>query len=275
MTLPAGAVVGQWIEAEVTGLLPPGARFVEPRFPAKLGELELLESSPAPGPDGFLRWRLRLVAFEAGDYGIPPLVFLCRDEANHETELRTPPQAIVVRWPVPPAGAELRPSRPPVPLPLTAREKLALALAAAALLVVPAVLLLRRSRSQPKRQPQTPVPPPRDRALGDLRELEREIPVPPARLQEFYARVVDVVRRFLVAAEGLAAFHMTSGQILDDAGAHALPIARQALGEVLHAADEVKFGGSVVDDAAQARHITAAKDAVGTWRASAEGRGAP
>lgn len=270
MTLrPAEARLGEWVEAEVSGRLPSGAHLVEPGFQGAAGGFEILESGPLPAPEGTFRWRLRLVAFEPGPLVVPPLKFRVRGEGGAAAELSTAAVEVVVQQPGLAPAAELRPSRPPVGLPLTGLERLAVVLGIG--IAVLALGLAARRRRRPTPQLVTPSPPPRERALGDLRELEREIPVPAPRAAEFYGRLVEVMRGFLAAAEGLAAFHMTSGQILDSVGSCAQPTVRRTLAELLGAADEVRFGGGLPDGPAQAGHIATAKDTVGSWRAAREG----
>jgi hypothetical protein len=264
---PTPARLGEWIEAEVTGRLPPGARLVEPTFHGA-GRLEILESAPLPASEGWFRWRLRLVGFESGRQLVPPLSFRCRGDGVADVELLTSTVELEVQDPSLPKDAELRPLRPPVALPLTRLERLAAVIGAGLVILASSVAL--RWLRRPKPQAAEVAPPPRERALGDLRDLEREIPVPAPRAAEFYGRVMEVMRGFLSAAEGLEAFHMTSGQILDSAGSRAQPGARRALADVLGAADEVRFGGGLPDGGAQAGHIASAKDAVGSWSAERE-----
>jgi hypothetical protein len=266
---PAAARVGEWIEVEVAGRLPPGTTRVEPLLPDALGGLEVLESGHLAAPDGTLRWRLRLVAFDPGRRIVPPLVFRCWRGAATE-DLSTARTDVEILDLTLAPGAELRSSRPPVALPLTSGERLAALAAAGALLL--GLRRLRRRVRGPSPLEGVPVPPPRERALSALRALEREIPVPPPSTGEFYGRLVEVMRGFLTAAEGVAAFHMTSRQILESTGSRA-PSARRALGEVLSAADEVRFGGGLPEGTAQIRHLEAAKDTVGSWSAARdEGR---
>jgi hypothetical protein len=269
--LPPRARLGEWIEVEVTGRLPPDTREVGPRFGHELAGLEVLESGPAPATDGFFRWRLRLVGFQPGPHRIPPLTFWSRGEAAGEIELATAALEVEIEQPALAPETDLRPSRPPASLPLTLQGCLALGLLSGAAVALAAGLVVqRRHRASSPAVP--PGPPPRERALGELNGLEREIPVPGPRAPEFYGRLVDVLRGFLAGAEGLTAFHMTSGQILEAAGALAAPGARRALAGVLLAADEVKFGGGLPDGMTQVRHVAAARNAVDDWKGARSGR---
>jgi len=262
---PTQARLGEWIEADVSGPLPGSSIDVGPRFGDEVGGLEVLESSPRPAPAGVLRWHLRLVAFEPGRHVVPPLAFWCRRAAAGEEEVSTAPVEVEILPPGLPPGAELRPSKRPLALPLTSLERWAMLLVAGGAIVPAGLALRRRRRSPAKAAPAGP--PPRERALRELRNLEREIPVPPARVAALYARVLEILRGFLVDADGLPAFHMTSGQIQDAAGARVVPAVRDALAEALVAADAARFGGRLPDGATQARDLEAARRAVGSWRA--------
>ena len=80
-------------------------------------------------------------------------------------------------------------------------------------------------------------------ALAELERLERELPADRPGTEEFYARLADILRRYVLGRFGLSAATQTTEELLAAIDLTGGPVAarQQLIGEVLAQCDLVKF----------------------------------
>jgi len=134
----------------------------------------------------------------------------------------------------------------------------------------------RRARAAPARQADpapAPGPDPYEQARSRLAELEHL--AWDGLVDRHYEAVLDVLRDYLAAAQGLPARHRTSAELL-----RALPLAlssnglEERVGALLGEADLVKFAGVRPDRAAAARFLSEVRAVLDEWHRQSGAAGA-
>jgi hypothetical protein len=212
-------------------------------------------------PDRIFHGAARLAFFRTGRRPVPVfgLPFM-RAVKGLGRGLLTSDSAFIEIVPLLPAGnpslkdiKELEPSRRPTFVPVV--------LAVVAALILGAVLLHRRRRAPPltalapaavaaSPPPSTPY----DRALAHLEAIERARWTALGEIARHYEAVIDVVREYLEAAEGVPAREQTSSELVWALPPHLSGSeGRDRLSDLLQEADLVKFakyrpGGAAADE---------------------------
>jgi len=212
-------------------------------------------------PDRIFHGTARLAFFRTGRRPVPVfgLPFM-RAVKGLGRGMLTSDSAFVEIVPLLPAGnpslkdiKELEPSRRPNFVPVV--------LAAAAALILAAVLVHRRRRAPPLTAPapaaaaaSPPPSTPYDRALAQLEAIERARWTALGETARHYEAVIDVVREYLEAAEGVPAREQTSSELVWALPPHLTGSdGRDRLSDLLQEADLVKFakyrpGGAAADE---------------------------
>ncbi len=223
-----------------------------PEITGKLGPFVVASQTAAgPSSEGAERaqWRRDYIleAEAVGLLTLPALAVGFREQADQPAgarQLQTDPVEITVTS-VLPADVDITEPKdiaPPVELPRAPSRWLPWAIGGLALgLAVLAALLWRRRRrsgaagSAPR--------PAHLLALAELERLERELPADRPGTEEFYARLADILRRYVLGRFGLSAPTQTTEELLAAVARTGGPVAarRQLIGRVLAQCDLVKF----------------------------------
>lgn len=164
-----------------------------------------------------------LAAYETGALGIPQLEVGIVDAEGETSYVFTDSLPVIVKTVLPEINEgdspEPRPIKEPIELPRRIWPYVLMAAAAAAAAVGLYLLRrwwLRRAEGRPEPEPEEPVVPRRAAhlvALERLRALREDDPIGRGRLDVFYLRVTDILRRYVGNRYGVAAIDMTTSEL--------------------------------------------------------------
>lgn len=277
---PDTLTVGDVFHAAIRVDLPPGFRLQPPDSLPVSGDIENAgrrreTSEPIEGGGERLTIAYPLTAWKPGPVELPALSIglIGPGEEQRTLDVRWPSAVVRSVLPADTAGVQPRPLKDVLganrvlwPILLA----LALALAAAAA----AIYWVRRRRPVPE-PVLAPGLPPRERALAAL-DRARELGLLEAgEVKAFYTLVTDAVREFIEAVEPRWSRDLTTSELLALLPGEVEESARERLGDLLQAADMVKFARRRPDTAAALEEWQAARDWVAAFvRPLAEAGGA-
>jgi hypothetical protein len=271
--------VGDPVTLEVRARLGEGAALVS-RVPAPLDSLPeglrvLSADSLTPSGADVLAGTVRVAFFRPGRHRVPPLAVAYRPSARAPVDtLVSQPVPVEVAQVLPPGEQALKDIKDLEPLPPKSNFLLWLALLAAA--VAAAYVVYRRLRRRPSAPLAVvavgPAPDARSAyevALSRLGEVERARLPARGEVVRHYVLVANILRRYLEEADGLPARERTTAELI-----WSLPSLlsgdglRDACGELLEAADLVKFARMRPDGAAATRFLQGIRRLLGSWHAA-------
>lgn len=273
---PDTLTVGDVFHAAIRVDLPPGFRLQPPDSLPVSGDIENAgrrreTSEPIEGGGERLTIAYPLTAWKPGPVELPALSIglIGPGEEQRTLDVRWPSAVVRSVLPADTAGVQPRPLKDV----LGANRVLwpiLLALAAAAA----AIYWVRRRRPVPE-PVLAPGLPPRERALAAL-DRARELGLLEAgEVKAFYTLVTDAVREFIEAVEPRWSRDLTTSELLALLPGEVEESARERLGDLLQAADMVKFARRRPDTAAALEEWQAARDWVAAFvRPLAEAGGA-
>lgn len=254
LTLSASRITtAQRIEARLEVMAPEGSTVKLPHAGAAVGEFTLVgvtAAEPTVASDGRIVHgeTYLLEPFLDGTYALGPLKFIYTTgpgRASRTAEI--PPEPISIEVASVLAGGEdipdIKDIAPLAELPPDRTLWLAAALAAAAVAVLGAVLIVLRRRRRLAPQPPAESLSDDEIALGELAVLLSEDLIQAGRIDEFYTRLTDILRRYVERRFGFHAPVQTTEQFLAtirNADAFG-DVHRALLGAFLARCDLVKF----------------------------------
>ena len=268
---PDTVTVGDVFHAAIRVEVPPGFRLERPDSLPISGDVENAgrrfdSSEPIEGGGERITIAYPLTAWKPGQVELPTVALrlIGPGEEMRTLDVRLP--TAVVRSVLPPdtTGIEPRPLKDV----LGANRVLwpiLLALALALLAVAAAIYWIRGRR--PAAEPVlAPGLPPRERALAAL-DRARELGLLEAgEVKAFYTLVTDAVREFIEAIEPRWSRDLTTSELLAVLAGEVEEGARGRLGELLQAADLVKFARRRPDSAVAIEEWQAARDWVASFQ---------
>ncbi|MFO7260449.1 MAG: hypothetical protein DIU52_004800 [bacterium] len=275
---PDTVTVGDVFHAAIRVEVPPGFRLEPPDSLPVSGDVEnagrrIGRSEPIEGGGERVTLAYPLTAWRPGPVELPALALRLVGPGEEAQTLNVRLPAAVVRsvLPADTTGVEPRPLKDVlgadrVLWPLL----LALALALLAAAALSHWLRRRRAVSEPALAAGLP---PRERALAALDRARRLGLLEAGEVKAFYTLIADAVREYLEAVEPRWGRDLTTSELLALLAGEMDESQRERLGEVLHAADLVKFARRRPDASVAIAEWQAARDWVASFERPLAGAG--
>ncbi len=267
---PDTVTVGDVFHAAIRVDLPAGFRLERPDSLPVSGDIEnagrrIDTSEPLEEGGERLTLAYPLTAWKPGPVELPALALrlIGPGEDPRTLDVRLPTTVVRSVLPTDTAGVEPRPLKDVlganrVLWPILLAIALALAAAAAAMYWIHR----RRPASEPVLAPGLP---PRERALAALDRVRELGLLEAGEVKAFYTLVTDAVREFIEAVEPRWSRDLTTSELLGLLPGEVEEGARERLGDLLQAADLVKFARRRPDPAAAIEEWQAARDWVASF----------
>lgn len=200
-------------------------------------------------------WKMILTVFELGEFNIPPIPLIFKNQSGEIVQGATAAikiQVVPVRE-HPKQADDIRPIKGPISLDTRFYYAILIMLAAILLGGAAAVLFILRKRKQAIEDRESLLAP-HERARLELERLRQKNWIKSAKIKEFYTELADILRRYLQRGFGVDSLDRTSYEILFIVKEKGIDAEAQTkMKHIFENADLVKFAkytppGSLADD---------------------------